>query len=120
MKKIILILLIVLELLLIKIPPYVELNDLAIIENITVTYQNNQYTLTLKEIIPIKADQQINYKYKIYKASAKTIKKAYKKIKTTTKKKLYLTKVKSLTTNLLSSDEILIELNISPKTIIHT
>ena len=87
MKKILLILLIILELSLIKIPNYIELNNLAIIEEIAIEQKNDQYTIILKEIIPIKASEGINYKYKFYKQTASTLNKAYKLIVNKTKKK---------------------------------
>lgn len=120
MKRILLIIIIVLELSLIKIPTYTELNNLAIIEEIAIEKKNNQYTVILKEIIPIKADQGINYEYKQYKESSTSITKALTKINKKTKKKLYLNKVKSLITNITTSDIIIEELNIKPSTIIHT
>ena len=119
MKKIILLFIILLELFLFKIPSYVELNDLAIIEDIGLEQTNNHYTLILKEKIPIKSDQGISYKYDFHTSTASTITKAYQKIQTTTKKKLYLTKTKSLITNITSTKEILTTLDISPKTITH-
>lgn len=120
MKKIILLLLILLELFVLKIPDYVELNDLAIIEKIYLEEKNNQYTLILKEIIPLKSDQGISYKYEYHKSTANSLDKAYTKIKNKTKKKLYLNKTKSLITNIKSTSEILKKLNIKPKTITHT
>ena len=112
MKKLILIIIIIIELLIIKIPPYIELNNIAIIEEVTIIKQDNKYHLTLKEIIPTKAEQTIKYKYKTYESTGTSIKNALSNIKT--KKKLYLNKAKSLTTNIninLVKDEI----NISPK-----
>lgn len=120
MKKIILLFLILLELFTLKIPDYVELNDLAIIEKIYVEEKNNQYTLILKEIIPLKSDQGISYKYEYHKSTANSLDKAYIKIKNKTKKKLYLNKVKSLITNIKYASKILKELDIKPKTITHT
>lgn len=120
MKKTLLILIIILELISIKIPPYVELNNLAIIEEIVVEKNQSQYTIILKEIIPIKADQGINYEYKYYEETSSSIKKAYDKLHQNTKKKLYLKRVKSLITNINISSEIISELNINPSTIIHT
>ena len=120
MKKYLLILLIVLELSLVKIPPYVELNNLAIIEEIAIEEKNNHYTIILKEVIPIKADQGIDYEYKYYKSSSTSIEKAYTKLISKTKKKLYLNKVKSLITNTTASKEITTTLKISPSNIIHT
>lgn len=114
MKKIILIIIIIIELLLIKIPPYVELNNIAIIEEITIIKKEDAYHLTLKEIIPEKSEQTIKYKYKTYKSTGTSINNALKNIKT--KKKLYLKKAKSLTTN-INIKTITDNLNISPKKI---
>ena len=120
MKKIILILLIIIELFIIKIPKYEELNNLAIIKEIAIEYKENKYTMYLKEIIPIKDNQGINYKYKIYKETSSTIKKAYNKIKNKTKKKIYLNKVQKLKTNIKNTNKIKNELQIKPKSIIHS
>lgn len=120
MKRIILILLIILELFIIKIPKYEELNNLVIIKEIAVEYSKDKYTIYLKEIIPIKANQGINYKYKIYQETSTSIKKAYNKIVSKTKKKLYLNKVKTLTTNIKNTDKIKNELKIKPESIIHS
>ena len=120
MKKILIILIIVLELSLIKIPKYTELNNLAIIEEIAIQKNNNSYTIILKEIIPKKKDQGINYEYEYYQETSTSITKAINKIKKKTKKKLYLQKAKSLITNKTNSHEIIIELDINPSTIIHT
>ncbi|MBO5120913.1 MAG: hypothetical protein J6C28_04450 [Bacilli bacterium] len=119
MKKIILIILIVLELSIIKIPSYKELNNLAIIEEIKVIKENNKYTITLKEIIPIKENDGINYKYKYYKESSNSITDTINKLNNQTKKKLYLKKAKSLTTNIINSNNIIKELDIKPKIINH-
>ena len=120
MKKIILILLIIIELFIIKIPKYEELNNLAIIKEIAIEYKENKYTIYLKEIIPIKDNQGINYKYKIYKETSSTIKEAYNKIKKKTKKKIYLNKVQKLKTNIKNTNKIKKELQIKPKSIIHS
>lgn len=119
MKKIILIILIVLELSIIKIPSYKELNNLAIIEEIIVIKVNDKYTITLKEIIPIKENDGINYKYKYYKESSNSITDTINKLNNQTKKKLYLKKAKSLTTNIINSNNIIKELDIKPKIINH-
>ena len=120
MKKFILILVIIIELITIKIPTYVELNDLAIIDTIAVISEKNHYTIILKETIPIKGDQGITYEYKYYKKTSATIEKAYSYLLKTTKNKLYLKKTKSLITNVQSSTEIIKQLDINPKTITHT
>jgi hypothetical protein len=120
MKKILLYTIIILELSLIKVPEYIELNNLAIIEEIGIIEKNNKYTIILKEIIPIKSNQGINYKYKYYKETASTVDKALTNLINQTKKKLYLNKTKSLITNMTSTENTIKRLDIKPKTIIHT
>ena len=107
MKKILLITIIILELLIIDIPNYVELNDLAIIEEITIIKTKDTYKIELKEIIPIKKDQGINYNYKYYKEQSTTLENTLTKIKNKTKKKLYLKKAKFLTTNISTTKELI-------------
>lgn len=120
MKKIIPIILILISLLFIKIPNYVELNNLAIIEKIGIQYQEKEYTIWLKEIIPLKAEQGIDYEYHYYKGSASSLKKALQQIERNTKKKIYLKKTKLLVTNLTNSKPTLKFFKINPKRIQHT
>lgn len=119
MKKIFLTLIIILELLIIKIPEYNELNNIAIIEEISVIKQNNKYHITFKEIIPIKENNSLTYKYKEHKIKTNDLTKSLEEISKTTKKKLYLSKTKSLTTNLTYSNKIIKLYKIKPKTINH-
>ncbi len=120
MKKIFIIIIIILGSIIFKIPEYVELNDLAIIENMAVEYKDSRYTVYLKEIIPKKDENGINYDYKYYNASDIDLDDVYKKLKAKTKKKLYYKSVKSLIINLEKSDEIVKIFSINPKNIIHT
>ena len=99
------IIIIILGSIIFKIPEYVELNDLAIIENMAVEYKDSRYTVYLKEIIPKKDENGINYDYKYYNASDIDLDDVYKKLKAKTKKKLYYKSVKSLIINLEKSDE---------------
>ena len=119
MKKIWIIILFILIIIFPKISPYVELNNLAIIESVGVSYNNGNYTIWLKEVIPIKDEQGINYDYKYYKGTGNSVKSAYKKISSKTKKKLYLKRTKLLITNLEHSQKIIDDLNIKPKSILH-
>ena len=120
MKKIIIIILITIGAILVKIPPYVELNNLAIIESIGISYNDENYTIWLKEMLPIKDQNGINYNFKYYKRSSDSIENAYKKIKSKTKKKLYLKRIKLLITNVGESEKITKELKINPPSILHT
>lgn len=120
MKKIWIIVLLISIVIFPKISPYVELNNLAIIESVGVSYNEGNYTVWLKEIIPIKDEQGINYKYTYYKGNGKSVNKAYKAISLKTKKKLYLKRTKLLITNLRHSQDIINDLNIKPKSILHS
>lgn len=89
MRKIMLLLLILIPLLFIKIPKYKELNNLNIITDIGIDCKNN--TIYLKEIIPVKDDDGIEYKYKLHEYHN------YNKV--LQNKKLYLNHVKKVVTN---------------------
>lgn len=119
MKKILIIIFLLLIGFIIKIPEYEELNTLAIIEGIGVSYNDEAYTIYLKEIIPIKDDQGITYKYEYYKGEGKNIEIAFKRLKDKASKKIYLKRCKFVVTNLRYSDEILKKLNIKPNNIYH-
>ena len=80
MKKVGIIILLISIVVFPKISPYVELNNLAIIESIGVRYKDENYTIWLKEVIPIKDEQGINYEYEYYKGTGQSIDKAYKEI----------------------------------------
>ena len=60
MNKLLIIFLLI-PLLFINIPPYIELNNLAIIEEIGIKQNKENYTLYLKEIIPIKEDNILKW-----------------------------------------------------------
>ena len=120
MKKIIvLVILFILFGFVIKIPTYHELNDLAIIKGVGVSYKNSSYTIYMKEIIPARSDDGIEYKYKIYEASADDLESALEKVADKTKKKLYYKRCKFLVTDVDNSDFINEMLDINPKNIYH-
>lgn len=120
MKKVGIIILLISIVVFPKISPYVELNNLAIIESIGVSYKDENYTIWLKEVIPIKDEQGINYEYEYYKGTGQSIDKAYKEIILKTKKKLYLKRTKLLITNLKHSQNVIDDLKIKPKNILHS
>ena len=114
MNKLLIILLLI-PLFFINIPPYIELNNIAIIEEIGIKQNKNNYTLYLKEIIPIKEDNSIKYEYKYYESTSKNIKSCLKKINKKTKKTIYINKVKTIYTN--KNINIKKELGIKPNSI---
>ena len=67
MKKYLFLTILLLPLLFFKIPKYVELNNLIIIDSIGIDCKNNN--IYYREIIPIKDDDGIEKKYKIYKSN---------------------------------------------------
>ena len=66
MKKYIIIMIIITSFFYIKIPKYRELNHIHIINEIKIKCNNDNYQVILKEIIPIKDDNGIEYEYKEY------------------------------------------------------
>lgn len=118
-KLIVMIILIIIFGFVIKIPEYHELNDLAIIQGIGVEYKNNSYVVYMKEVIPIRDDIGINYKYKYYEANATDLVDAFNRVQDKTKKKLYYKKCKFLVTNIENSDYIKKSVKIKPKNIYH-
>lgn len=119
MKKAIILLIIFCILHLIGIPRYTELNNLAIIKTIGISYEENKYYVYLKEVIPVKDDQGIKYEYKYYTGIGDDITEAYSKLVKKTNKKIYLNKSTLLITNINDSPMIEKNLNHSFKTIYH-
>ena len=117
--EIILLITLIIIRLFIKIPNYVELNNLAIIENIEVECLNNSYKIRLKEIIPIKDDNGIEYDNKYYEEEGKSLKQIKKLFKDKNNKKIYYQRIKSIKTNCKTTDSIKKTFDINPKTIIH-
>ena len=119
MKRLLLFIIILVGAFIFKIPKYVELNNLAIIEGIGIEHLDNKYTIYLKEIIPKKKENGIIYEYKFYQSSDTNLNDAYKRLKTTTKKKLYYDDVKFLVLNIDKSSKVIKLFKIKPKNIIH-
>ena len=112
---------VVMSFFLIKIPTYVELNNLIIVEGIGVECNHNNYKLYLKEVIPTKDDTGITYKYKIINSdSFNSLRKAYKKIEEKSKKKIFYKDAKYIITNCTKSNQIINYFNIDPNYIEHT
>lgn len=82
-----------------KIPKYVELNDLAIIQGVGYSCHDGNKILYLKEIIPIKGDAGLEYQYEYYQEQGEKFNHLVQKIENHTKKKIYLSKVKFVVTN---------------------
>lgn len=119
-KKLIVFSILVIISLFLPIPNYVELNDLAIIYGVGVSCENEEVNLYLKEVIPVKAEQGIEYQYHYYQSSGKDIELSYAKIDSKIKKKLYLKKTKFLVTNCKTTESILNELRLKDVKIYHS
>lgn len=112
---------IIVFLFIIKIPKYVELNNLVIVEGIGVKCDKEKYTLYLREIIPLKDDTGISYKHKIYASDDfPNLQKAYKNITTKMNKKIFYKDTKYIVTNCKKSDKILEYFEVKPNYIEHT
>lgn len=121
MKKYIAILItIILMTIFIKVPKYVELNNLILVDGIGVSCRNESYTLFIKEIIPTKKETGIIYSYKIYEDTNSNINKAYKNIEKKVNKKIYSKEARYIITDCDKSDKIIKYFNINPKYIKHT
>ena len=121
MKKYIAILItIILMTIFIKVPKYVELNNLILVDGIGVSCRNESYTLFIKEIIPTKKETGIIYSYKIYEDTNSNINKAYKNIEKKVNKKIYSKEARYIITDCDKSDKIIKYFNINPKYINHT
>lgn len=88
MKKVIYILLFIL--LLINSHNYKDLNNIAIITNISIEKDKNNYKVTFQEIIPKRNDTNIKYDYKYYTNINKDLKNAFNEIDTDITKNIYL------------------------------
>ena len=77
MKKYLIVFILILILFIIDIPEYVELNNLIIVDSIGISC-NNEVNLYVKEIIPIRDDNGIEYDYKIYKSTGNNLDISYK------------------------------------------
>lgn len=116
MRKIIYVIIAVILSFILPIPTYDELNNLAIIEGAAIEYGDGYYTIYLKEIIPKRDSQGIEYDYKYYNGTGRSLEKAYENISSKTKKKLYLSKIKFLILN-YNDNDVCEYLNIKPKKI---
>ena len=117
-KSIIVIFILLLPILIFGNPEYVELNDLAIIRGIGVSCQE-EISLYLQEIIPIKGDSGIRYDYEYYQADGKKLINTYQAIEEKSKKKLYLSKVAYLVTDCKRSAFVLDEFRLKDIKIYH-
>lgn len=118
-KKLIIFSVFVIISLFLPIPSYVELNDLAIIYGVGVSCEQEEVNLYLKEVIPVKAEQGIEYQYHYYQSSGKDIQLSYEKLNSKIKKKLYLNKAKFLVTNCKTTESIINELRLKDVKIYH-
>ena len=106
MKRYLVFLILFIVLFLLPMKSYVELNNLAIVDRIDVDC-SDKYILTIQEIIPVKDDNTIEYKYKKYESINTSLEKAKKEIEDSTDKKFYYQKTKRIKTNSCNKKKIL-------------
>lgn len=88
---------------------YEELNNLAIISNITITYKDKNYVVTMQEIIPQKSENKVDYDYKYRTGSDKSLTKAFSNIIDHSPKKIYLRRVQNIIVDYKDKDKIIEE-----------
>lgn len=69
---------------------YQEMNNLAIITNIAIEKEENNYHVTFQEIIPVKEENKIAKKYKYYTNTSNTLKSAFYNLSEDITKEVYL------------------------------
>ena len=75
---------------------YEELNDLSIISNIEIKYENSKYIVIMQEITPKKNDNSFNYDYSYRTGSGKNINSTFSSIIDHSPKTIYLKKVQNI------------------------
>ncbi len=99
---------------------YHELNDIAIIEEISVEKNNNIYIITLKEKKAIKGSSGIEYLYDYYISSSSTIEGGFAYLNKYSNKVIIFDHVNTLITNIENINDELGELDFSIDNIIYT
>lgn len=97
MKKYIFIVVLIISMFAIKIPKYVELNNLMIVDSIGIDC-DDKYTLYFKEIIPTKEDNGLEYDYKIHKSISNNLDGAYQEM-LDKNDKIFFKDIKKVVTN---------------------
>lgn len=107
MKKIVLLLIFfsILTILLLDIPKYNELNNISIIDKITINCSDNNYNVTLREVTLHRKDNGITFRYSYYKNDIKNIYQLKNNYLDKYHKVFYYDKVKVIDTNCNNSDE---------------
>lgn len=85
---------------------YRELNHISIISTITIEYKNNEYHLTLQEILPEKGENKVDYNYKYRETTAKNLTQAFNNIINNSPKDIYLEKVQNVIISNKNKDKI--------------
>lgn len=78
---------------------YTELNNLAIITNIGIEKNKDDYKIIYQEIIPVKENDRIKNKYKYYVTSGVTINECLKLLNEKINKKIYLDHLENIIIN---------------------
>lgn len=89
---------------------YEELNNLSIISNIEIKYQDNNFVLTMQEINPKRNNESISYNYSYRTVVNKSLDKAFSNIINHSPKKIYLLKVQNIVINYKDHNKVFNEL----------
>ncbi len=109
MRKNMLFLIIIIVLLASSCSRYEELNNLSIISNIEIKYQDKKYVVIMQEVTPKKNDNNLSYVYTYRTGRSKNLKKAFDNIIDHSPKKIYLKKVQNIVIQNSNKDVIISE-----------
>lgn len=108
-KKIYIVVLVFISFMLSACSKYEELNNLSIISNITISYKDGIYVVSMQEIIPQKGENKVDYKYKYRTGSDKKLDRAFSNIIDHSPKRIYLRRVQNVIVENKNKDKILKE-----------
>ena len=120
MRMIIYICIIVLSYLFLDIPQYNELNDIAIIEEISIEKASNIYTITLKEKRALKGSTGIEYLYDYYVFNSSSIESGFEHLRNHSGKTLVFEHLNKLVTNISNIKDELSVIDFKIDNIIYT
>ena len=97
MKKVLYVVLIIFSIFLLSgCSKYEELNNLAIISNITIEYKDDTFIVVMQAMMPQKKENKVDYDYKYHSSSNKSLNKAFSNIIDHSPKKIYLRRVQNV------------------------
>ena len=107
MKRILIILIFLsfLTILIFDIPKYNELNNISVIDKVTIKCSDNYYDVNMREVTLLRRDNGITFRYDYYKNRIKNINKIKENNLDKYHKVFYYDRIKSIVTNCSNVDD---------------